>query len=64
MIPTSFSTFFQAVHERKDCKQYQQELLLDSMDENSRATKRRLEDAGEDQKEAKHDGEKRRAYKA
>ena len=39
MVPTSFSTLFQAVHEGKDCKQYQQELLLDSMDESSRATK-------------------------
>merc|ERR1711997_874451 len=34
----------QAVHEGKDCKQYQQELLLDSMDESSRATKLWMDD--------------------
>ena len=30
---------WQAIHEGKDCKQYQQQMLLDSMDENSRKTK-------------------------
>ena len=29
----------QAVHEGMDCKQYQQQVLLDSMDDNSRKTK-------------------------
>lgn len=34
----------QAIHEGKDCKQYQQQMLLDSMDENSRKTKIWMDD--------------------
>merc|ERR1719341_1900553 len=34
----------QAIHEGQDCKQYQQKVLLDSMDENSRKTKIWMDD--------------------